>query len=130
MRRKVSEQTYSDTQADIRDELRDYSAGACTSFADSVCVCGGREFQLALDENAGAAIRTCWRCHQEHAMTGEPDIAELEECECLCGADRFELTCGAAADWFFVGARCTACGLTGCYGDWESKAAPSLLAAV
>ena len=129
MRRKVGEQSYADAQADVRDELSDYSTGSCTDFVEVVCQCGAREFQLALDEEEGAAIRTCWRCHQEHVMAGEAG-EELEECECLCGADRFELTCGAATDWFFIGARCSACGLTGCYGDWQSATARALLAGV
>lgn len=130
MRRKVGEQTYGESPADTRDELREYSTGSCTDFADVACACGGREFHLSLDEAATAAVRTCWKCHREHALAGDPAKADLEECECLCGADRFEITCGAASDWFFIGARCTACGLTGCYGDWQSAAAPALLAAV
>ncbi len=130
MRRKVGEQTYGDSQADVRDELRDYSTGSCSDFIDVVCKCGGREFHLAVDEASGTAIRTCWRCHQEHVLAGDEATADLEECECLCGADRFELSCGAASDWFFVGARCSACGLTGCYGDWQSAAAQALLARV
>jgi hypothetical protein len=130
VRRKVGEQTYGDSQADVRDELRDYSTGSSTDFADVVCQCGAHEFQLAVDEQAFAALRTCWRCHQEHAIAGDPAAADLEECECLCGADRFEVTCGAATDWFFIGARCSACGLTGCYGDWQSSSARTLLAGV
>jgi hypothetical protein len=130
VRRKVGEQTYSDAQADVRDELAEYSTGSCTAFVEVVCQCGGHDFQLSIDEDSGTAIRTCWRCHQEHAMAGDPETAELEECECLCGADRFELTCGAASDWFFIGARCSACGLTGCYADWQSATAPLLLSTV
>ena len=130
MRRKVGEQTYADAQSDVRDELADYSTGSCTAFAEIVCRCGAREFQLALDEPSGAAVRTCWRCHQEHAIAGDPGAAELDECECLCGADRFELTCGAASDWFFIGARCSACGLIGCYGDWQAADAVALLGRV
>ena len=54
--------------------------------------------------------------------------AEVEECECLCGEAGFEVTAGVAlyddsedVRWFYVGCRCPACGLVGCYGDWSCE---------
>ena len=126
--------TYGDAQADIRDCLRQYSADEypVEHFADAVCTCGSRQFQLAIDEEAGVAARLCTACDNEHVMAdGEAhvDQAELEICECLCGEDAFEITLGVAlyADsqdvrWLYVGCRCVACGLTGCYGDWKNEA--------
>jgi hypothetical protein len=121
VRRISGDLAYGDAQADVHDELRDYSEGRASLFEDSVCGCGGREFGLSVDEERGAAVRTCWRCHQETVLSGDPAHADLERCECLCAADRFELTLGSAPGWLYVGARCTACGLTGCYGDWQTS---------
>ena len=52
--------------------------------------------------------------------------ATPKECSCPCGADIFELTRGVAlypnsndVRWLYVGARCPACSLAACYGDWK-----------
>ena len=44
MRRISGDLAYGDAQADVHDELRDYSEGRASLFEDSVCACGGREF--------------------------------------------------------------------------------------
>jgi len=54
---------YGDSQADIRDELvrvGTRNAYVPTHFADARCACGGRTFNLQLDEGA-AAVRVCPR---------------------------------------------------------------------
>lgn len=118
---------YADGQADIRGELRRYSAKShpARHFAEAVCLCGSRHFRLAVDDTEGAAVRHCADCGREHAI-GEG--AELEECECPCGHGIFELTVGVAlypqsedARWLYLGCRCVACGLVGCYGDWKNE---------
>jgi len=54
--------------------------------------------------------------------------AELEECECPCRFDKFEVTVGVAlyggtedVKWLYLGCRCVRCGLTACYGDWKNE---------
>lgn len=127
---------YGDSQTDIRDELTrvgrisDYVP---TQFADTQCVCGGRTFRLRLDETAGAAVRICARqnCANVHPICDSEeylDDAELEDCECPCGGDEFEITIGVHlyngtedVKWLYIGCRCAACGLTANYGDWTNE---------
>jgi hypothetical protein len=100
-------------------------------FADAVCKCGGRVFRLRLDDVQGAAVRRCAACRREHPIgDGEDylDEANLQVQECVCGEDVFEITVGVSLSegsedvrWLYVGCRCPACGLTGCYGDWKNE---------
>ena len=143
--RKRGAHWYGDGQDDIRGELARYSGLAgypAERFADARCPCGGALFALELDEAAGVAVRSCASCGARHAMAdGGAHLADadLEGCACPCGGEVFELTVGAAlyassADvrWLYVGARCPACGLTACYGDWKNEysGVDSLLAQV
>lgn len=131
--RKRGKHHYGDTHADIHTRLASYSAKSgypALHYADARCQkCGGGVFGLALDEAEGAAVRSCAACRSVHPMADGADYlagAALEECACPCGSELFELSVGVAlyadsADvrWFYVGARCPACGLTACYGDWK-----------
>lgn len=125
---------YGESQEDIREELRRYGTRngyAPVHFADAVCTCGARTFKLLLDDDEGVAIRVCSACANEHPMGDSEeylDDASPEECECPCGASCFELTAGVALyeasediRWLYIGCRCTACGLTACYGDWKNE---------
>jgi hypothetical protein len=125
---------YGDGQADIRPELLRYSkrnAYLIDHFADAVCTCGGRLFRLEMDDAAGAAVRRCVSCRKKHAIGDSADFldeAELEKYECVCGEDVFEITVGVSlyegsedVRWLYLGCRCPACGLTGCYGDWKNE---------
>ena len=56
------------------------------------------------------------------------DGAELQDYGCTCGENSLEITVGVAlyegsddVRWLYVGCRCPACGLTGCYGDWKNE---------
>ncbi|MBC8134710.1 MAG: hypothetical protein H8F28_02350 [Fibrella sp.] len=100
-------------------------------FADSVCECGGRAFQLALDDGAGVAARTCVEC-KATLILGDGDEyveeAELQDRVCPCRSDTFEVAVGVApyagsddVRWLYVGCRCTACNLTAVYGDWKNE---------
>jgi len=132
--RKRGKYWYGDSQADIRDELTRYgklNEYVPTQFADARCQCGGTQFRLRMDENEGAAVRICTACGGEHPIgdSGEYlDDAELEEHGCVCSEDAFEITVGVSlydgsddVRWLYVGCRCSACGLTGCYGDWKNE---------
>jgi hypothetical protein len=125
---------YGESQADLRDEITRYSklnGYLARHFADAICTCGGRKFRLALDENEGAAVRSCDACGDEHPIGDSAEYledAELEECSCPCGNDNLEITVGVAlfeqsndVRWMYVGCRCPECSLAAVYGDWKNE---------
>jgi hypothetical protein len=100
------ERCHGESQADIREELLRYSqvnGHRADYFAECKCACGGRVFQLELDDNEGAAVRHCIACSQDHHPIGDSadflDDADLEECACPCGADGLEITVGVEIEW-------------------------------
>jgi hypothetical protein len=107
--------------------------GYPTRFADAICQCGGRVFSLTVDETIGEA---CWFCdgcdavylfhsvETDEEYHGSPDSDEVD-CVCPCGQDRFEIVVGASlygrtesVRMAYIGCRCVACGLMGCYASW------------
>lgn len=132
--RKQGKYWYGDSQADIAQELKRYgelNEYTPTHFADPECSCGSKVFRLRLDNDEGAAIRSCSACGIEHAMGDSEEYladATLDGCTCVCGGEAFEITVGVSlyedsndVRWLYVGCRCVACGLTGCYGDWKNE---------
>jgi hypothetical protein len=132
--KKRGKYRYGDSQADIREELLRYSksnAYPAEHFADALCKCGGKLFRLALDDNEGAAVRSCLACKTEHPMGDSGEFleeAELEECACPCGHEEFEITVGVSlyegsqdVKWLYLGCRCPKCGLTAVYGHWKNE---------
>jgi hypothetical protein len=127
------DRSYADSQDDLVAVIRQYSAGGYPAehFADAVCCCGCRIFELAVDEDEGVAIRVCTKCEAEHAVGDSEEYledAELEFCECLCDAAAFEITVGVAlypesedVRWLYLGCRCPQCNLAGCYADWKNE---------
>jgi hypothetical protein len=126
--------SYADSQSDLREELLDYSVRnsyPAAHFADAACGCGGRLFRLLVDDTVGAALRRCAACGAEHPIgdSGEYlDEASLDECECPCGNDSFEVTVGVAlyrdsdaVRWIYLGCRCPRCSLAACYADWKNE---------
>jgi hypothetical protein len=125
---------YGDSQTDIQTELLRYSKSngyPAEHFANATCQCGNISFHLKIDDSEGAAVRQCKKCSVEQAIGDSADYledAELEECECPCGFDVFEITMGVAlyaqsedVKWLYLGCRCIHCGLTACYGDWKNE---------
>jgi hypothetical protein len=103
-----------------------------TRYAAVRCgACGGREHRLWLDEQAGVAVAGCAACGDVRALADGAeymDEAALDDCVCTCDTPVFELVLGVslysdsqAVRWLYVGARCVACGLAGCYGDWKNE---------
>lgn len=132
--KKKGKYSYGDCQADIPEEMNNYSQFTgypIAHFADAVCLCGERTFQILLDDESGVAMRTCRACGIQHAIGDSAeylDDATLEECECPCGGTVFEATAGVSlyegsddVKWFYLGLRCAQCGLTACYGDWKNE---------
>lgn len=131
---KRGEYQYGDSQADIQEELVRYSklnGYVAQHFANAACACSGTVFRLALDDEAGVAVRTCIACKSQHAIADSGDYlddAQLEECACPCGGEEFEITVGVSlyeesddVRWLYLGCRCPNCGLTAVYGDWKNE---------
>lgn len=124
---------YGENQQDIREEVLRYSASSYPAhhFAGAMCTCGGSLFRLQMDETEGVAVRGCVACGREHPIGDSAEYleeAELDECECPCGGQEFEVTVGVSlyADsedvrWLYLGCRCPQCGLTAVYGDWKNE---------
>jgi hypothetical protein len=131
---KRGKHSYGTERSDIASEIARYSKASgylAEHFASASCECGGTTFRLALDDNEGAAVRTCAHCQREHAIGDSAEFledAELEDCACPCGSEQFELTVGVSlyqesedVRWLYLGCRCPACGLTAVYGDWKNE---------
>lgn len=132
--KKRGKHQYGDSQEDIRAEILRYSLKngyVAQHFADAVCKCGGRRFRVLLDDNEGAACRTCESCQLEHPIGDSDEYleeADLGECGCPCGNETFEVTVGVSlydesedVRWLYLGFRCPTCGLTAVYGDWKNE---------
>jgi hypothetical protein len=143
--RRRSGTYYGDGRADVETYIRKYSKAngyTATQFAEANCACGSAVFNVLLDDDEGVAVRRCVACKREHPMAdGAEHLADatLDECECPCGKEAFEIVIGVAlyagstaVRWLYLGCRCPACGLTGTYGDWknEHEDADALLANV
>jgi hypothetical protein len=132
--KKRGKYRYGDSQKDIRAEIVRYSKEngyVAQHFADAVCQCGGRLFSVLLDENEGAAARTCIACDHQHPIGDSEeylDDAELGQCACPCEKETFEVTVGVSlyddsedVRWLYLGFRCPSCGITAVYGDWKNE---------
>ncbi|GLW90460.1 hypothetical protein [Actinokineospora globicatena] len=120
----------------LADCLRDHQAGGypVAHVVDSVCVCGGQEFRVAVDDTQGWAERFCVACEEITAIADSAehwDHAEPGECECPCGGGTFAVAVGFAeyADgeirWVSVGLRCLTDDTVGVYTDWKIDYSPS-----
>jgi hypothetical protein len=132
--KKRGKYRYGDSQSDIREEMLRYSKlndYVAHHFADAVCTCGSKVFGLWIDDDEGAAVRKCATCNSEHPIGDSDEYleeAEIEECACPCGGEKFEITVGVSlyddsedVRWLYLGCRCPACGLTAMYGDWKNE---------
>ena len=122
---------------DPPEYLREFRAGgyAVEDVTESVCAgCSGRSFRVAVDEEEGCAERVCVACGAGVYLADSAayaDGAELEWCECPCGADTFAVALGfaRAADrevrWISIGLRCPADSTLGVYADWKIDYSPT-----
>lgn len=134
MLKKKGKFYYGDNHNDIRECIAAYSKKneyIAEHFKDAECSCGNTVFALKLDDEEGAAVRICDKCKKEHPIADSGDYledAELDECQCPCEAERFEITAGVSlyedsedVKWMYIGCRCVHCGLTAVYGDWKNE---------
>ncbi len=134
MLKKRGKYRYGDSQADIREEILRYSKlneYVAYHFADATCTCSSKVFGLWIDNDEGVAVRKCATCSSEYPIGDSDEYleeAEIEECACPCGGEKFEITVGVSlyddsedVRWLYLGCRCPACGLTAVYGDWKNE---------
>jgi hypothetical protein len=137
--RNQGKRWYGDDHQDLREELSRYALCGdypIDNFVDVNCRCGCQQFKLFTDEDAGIAVRKCVGCQSEHLMGDSAEFAdgaEVGQHECLCGTEVFQISVGIHryreheglisddVRWLYIGCRCVACGLLGCYADWKSE---------
>lgn len=126
------------TAADIDEYLQAFSReqGAPVGrVTHSVCnACQGDVFDLRVDDEEGCAERTCSSCGQVTLMLDSAEYVEdanLQDCACPCGGESFNLAIGyllrdnGDVRWVYIGVRCVADGVLGCYADWKIDYGPS-----
>jgi len=123
---------------DLEEYLAAYSSDGYESsvFRLALCTCGSVQFKLEADDNEGTARRTCTACRMEHFICDSEDYwsdAEPETWQCVeCHSSSANVGVGFAlyADssdikWLYVGARCSTCGVLGCFAGWKVGYGPS-----
>ena len=143
--RKQGKFWYSDTAADIREVLAvhpSHDAHPCTHFADVVCECGGMLFDLLVDDDLREAEFPCLSCKRNYLFhladedgryEGDPKSDTwFRTCPCdessRCSLEvvvGVRLVLGSdIPSQVSIGCRCTKCGLTASYADWDRVALP------
>ena len=119
--------------------VKDYRAGGydVDTVTESVCTgCGGRAFEIGVDDEAGCAERLCVACDDAVLIADSADHwseAEPSQCECPCGGVEFAIAVGFApvgdgsddVRWVSIGLRCLRDGMLGVYTDWRIDYSPS-----
>ncbi|MFC3499986.1 hypothetical protein ACFOOK_03240 [Micromonospora krabiensis] len=123
--------------AELDAYVREFRAGGypVPRVVHAACArCGGSEFRVRVDDEAGYADRTCHPCGDRWVMLDGLDVAEDADpgdAACLCGGERFDVAVGftlcedGEVRWGSVGLRCTADGVLGVYADWKIDYSPS-----
>lgn len=121
---------------ELKSQIIDYSQKnkyVAEQFASAKCRrCQCDTFTIVMNENEGVAARICTSCDSEHSIADSTDsihdVEEVYPIECTCGENEFKVLAGVAlfkgkedVRWFYLGCECTACGLSGVYGDWKSE---------
>ena len=89
-------------------------------------------FHLRIDENEGAGVRIRTACSTAHPIGDSDEYLDGAELQDHCVRVRrkmrsrspFGLSLYDGSDdvrRLYVGCRCPACGLTGCYSDWKNE---------
>ncbi len=101
------------------------------------CNCGSLAFLLDADDNESVARRTCTSCASEHFICDSGEYwndAEPERLKCIeCGSESTNVGVGfsiypdrGGIRWLYVGTRCTACGVLGCFAGWKVGTSDSM----
>ena len=137
--RKAQDPEYSDDFTSLVEYVKDFRAGghSIDTVTESVCAgCGGRVFEIGVDDEVGCAERLCVACDDAVLIADSADHwpeAEPVQCECPCGGTEFAIVVGFApvgggsgdVRWVSIGLRCVRDGMTGVYTDWKIDYSPS-----
>ena len=115
---------------DLKAEILRYSTEngyPAESIEQLVCDCGSEEFTLFSDDTEGGAVAVCCKCEMNLSIYDSADFMEdVGQNVCTCEGEKLLIMTGIAfhentkdAQWIYVGAKCTACGLAGVFVDWE-----------
>jgi hypothetical protein len=122
---------------DIQEYLKAYSSDSypIAEFRKATCTCGGDAFLLLADDDEGCARRMCTSCGEEKYICDSAEYwsdASPEEYKCVeCNSAHanigvgFSLYQDGEIRWLYVGERCAACGVLGCFAGWKIGYAPS-----
>jgi hypothetical protein len=123
---------------DIREFLKAYASQGykVDEFRLARCDCSSEVFYLDADGTEGAAKRQCVKCGAEHFICDSEEYWEEtgpERCTCVeCGGESVNVGVGFSlykdaedVRWLYVGVRCVACGILGCFADWKVAYGPS-----
>jgi len=125
---------YGENLSDLETEMARFSALNYPSslFRSSSCACGGSDFKLQTDEEAGVARRICAVCNLQHLMGDSAEYVEESNPDdhiCVCDATIFALLSGVAlypdsndVRWYYIGCHCRNCGLIGVFAHWKCEA--------
>ena len=132
---KKGDYCYGDNLHDLQEVLLNYSDEVgyrIDHFKNALCSCGNATFIVLVNEDEGVAARICTSCEAEHGI-GDSDeymdqVETIEEMECLCGSNEFQITAGVSlyketddVRWFYLGLFCPSCHCLGCYAEWKSE---------
>jgi hypothetical protein len=101
------------------------------------CKCGSTSFLLDSDDNEGVARRTCTICGFEHFICDSEefwDESKPERFVCIeYGSEAANIGVGfsiypkrGGIRWLYVGARCSVCGVLGCFAGWKVGTSDSM----
>jgi hypothetical protein len=124
---------------DIKEYLEAYSAPpegyGTQAFRQAKCECGSENFELFADDDEGCAKRICGLCGSEHFICDSEEFwaeSTPEKWKCVeCGSTRANIGIGFSlydhgeVRWLYLGERCAACGILGCFAGWKVAYAPS-----
>jgi len=121
-----------DRPTDIAQYLESYASSegyGISEFRLARCRCGSQSFLLDADIDEGAARRTCTACQSQHFICDSAeywDDAGATGLRCVCESESINIGIGFSIypsqdgiRWIYVGVRCTACGVLGCFVDWK-----------
>jgi len=125
---------YGDGVDDLISELESYSESNKYPIGKTEKVmcksCGNSLFRLFSDDDETAAVVQCLHCDERQFVRDSEEFLNknLDNFECICGNDEFQIAIGLSlyvdtndVRWVYVGGYCLKCGLVGNYIDWNER---------